>query len=89
MDIIIEGEKIETLEELHLFLKESLAFPEYYGMNLDALWDMLTCWVELPLTISWKNYQLSEKILGESASRLMDLFEDAEKELEGFIIKKL
>lgn len=29
-------------QELHIFLKEQLAFPQHYGENLDALHDMLT-----------------------------------------------
>ena len=28
--------------ELHLALKKAFGFPEYYGMNLDALHDCLT-----------------------------------------------
>ena len=29
-------------EEVHSYLKEKFAFPEYYGKNLDALYDCLT-----------------------------------------------
>lgn len=27
--------------ELHTLLQEAFAFPDYYGRNLDALWDLL------------------------------------------------
>ena len=32
----------ETREEIHEILKRELDFPEYYGNNLDALYDCLT-----------------------------------------------
>lgn len=33
---------ISDRNSLYLALAESFAFPEYFGYNLDALWDMLT-----------------------------------------------
>jgi len=32
----------DTREELHSRIRDALEFPPYYGMNLDALSDMLT-----------------------------------------------
>ena len=32
----------ETKEDVHSFLAEEMEFPEYYGNNLDALYDVLT-----------------------------------------------
>lgn len=34
--------EMKTEEEVHSYLKEQLHFPEHYGNNLDALYDMLT-----------------------------------------------
>ena len=31
----------QSLHELHTRIKEALHFPAYYGMNLDAFWDLL------------------------------------------------
>ncbi len=38
--IILDGKKIK--EKKHDYLKEELNFPDYYGRNLDALYDCLT-----------------------------------------------
>ena len=38
--IIIDGKLIK--EEGHDYLKEAFNFPDYYGKNLDALYDCLT-----------------------------------------------
>lgn len=39
---IIDCSKIQTKEDLHALFRETLSFPEYYGNNLDALYDCLT-----------------------------------------------
>ena len=33
---------VEDYRDIHIILKESLDFPDYYGGHLDALWDCLT-----------------------------------------------
>ncbi len=40
--IIIDGAKIATKDELHDTLAAAFGFPEWYGRNLDALYDCLT-----------------------------------------------
>ncbi|MBE6598318.1 MAG: barnase inhibitor [Ruminococcaceae bacterium] len=41
-EIIIDGGKIHTKDELHDAFAVGLGFPEWYGRNLDALHDCLT-----------------------------------------------
>lgn len=40
--IILDGTMLGSCESAHPYLKEKLGFPEYYGNNLDALYDCLT-----------------------------------------------
>ena len=40
--VIIDCEKLLQKEQAHLYLAEALEFPDYYGKNLDALFDCLT-----------------------------------------------
>ena len=39
--IILDGRKMTDRETAHLYLKRKLNLPEYYGKNLDALFDCL------------------------------------------------
>ena len=39
---VLDGDAISTREELHAALARELALPDWYGGNLDALWDLLT-----------------------------------------------
>lgn len=42
MEYRIDGSVMLTREAAHCELRRALDLPEYYGNNLDALWDMLT-----------------------------------------------
>ncbi|ETK30064.1 ribonuclease inhibitor-like protein [Paenibacillus larvae subsp. larvae DSM 25719] len=86
-EIILDGKKIESPEHLHTTLQEALDLPGYYGHNLDALWDSLTGLIEMPLIIRWVHFQESEEKLGEYSRLLLELFRDAEREVDGFQLK--
>ena len=40
--IILDGERMLNRQATHDHLAEQLGLPEYYGRNLDALYDLLT-----------------------------------------------
>ncbi|MBD3917332.1 barstar family protein [Paenibacillus sp. PR3] len=40
-------------ENVHEWLKRELGLPDWYGYNLDALWDCVTGYLPLPLQIRW------------------------------------
>jgi len=85
--LVIDGKKFDTEVQLHLILKKELSFPDYYGENLNALWDCLTGWITLPLTIEWKNFKESQKKLGKTTDYILEVFQRAEEQIEGFKIK--
>ncbi|WP_105978854.1 barstar family protein [Bacillus paralicheniformis] len=86
-EIILDGDKFRTLDGLHKTLKERLDFPDYYGENLNALWDCLTGWIERPVTIIWRDFEKSKSYLGYSADEVLEVFKEAQEELGDLIIK--
>ena len=40
--VILDCEKLLSRKQAHLYLAEMLDLPDYYGKNLDALYDCLT-----------------------------------------------
>lgn len=79
----LDGAACRSQEELHNQLKTVLHLPDYYGKNLDALWDCLTGEVALPVELTWVNFQTSKDALGDYAENLRQLFQEAEEELNG------
>ena len=84
MKKIIIDETIESKNQLHAILKEKLMLPDYYGRNLDALWDCLTGDIDLPLTLEWKRFSQVRETLGDYGDKLLELLQSAEKEGIGF-----
>lgn len=64
--VTIDCMGISDKEELHKTLAECLAFPEWYGGNLDALYDCLTGVFE-ETEIIVENFETLENILGKYA----------------------
>lgn len=85
--VVINGKDIHGKEELHDVLQTRLELGQTYGRNLDALWDCLTGFLPMPLTIQWIDFDASRKSLGEYADQLLDLMHEAEEELEGFTLE--
>jgi ribonuclease inhibitor len=77
MIVTIHGDQITSRDEMHLALAQALEFPDYYGANLDALWDCLTGWISPPITIVWENYSVSQRVLGEYADKVVELIQEA------------
>lgn len=50
--IILDGNLLADAAKVHDYLKEMLEFPEYYGKNLDALYDCLTDLADVEITIT-------------------------------------
>ncbi|CUP87177.1 barnase inhibitor [Clostridium baratii] len=84
--VILNGEDFTTKEELHSILKSKLELPDYYGNNLDALRDCLTGWIEVPMTLEWINFEKSKNNLGDYVQKLLEVFKEAQEEINGFIL---
>ena len=50
--ITLDGNRLGNADQVHDYLKEVFEFPEYYGKNLDALYDCLTDLVDVEITIT-------------------------------------
>ena len=74
-ECVIHGDRIESLQQLHRQLKEDLQFPDWYGGNLDALYDCLTELPEATLTIY--HWSALAETVGEKAEALRQVLTDA------------
>lgn len=80
MHLIIDGLNIASEEDLHTAIAEGLDLPNWYGKNLDALWDALTGMVGRPLKITWINADQSKERLPRYEKYISLLQEVAEQD---------
>lgn len=74
--IILDLEKMTAPPRLHQYLREALALPEYYGANLDALYDCLTEMAE-PTELVVPREAADAAHLGWYGRQLLQVFRDA------------
>ena len=79
--IILDGTEIISMSDIHNIFSEELNFPEYYGRNLDALYDCLSD-VSEEVEIIIENKAEMEEDLGVSFERLCSLLDDISEEYE-------
>lgn len=69
--IILNAEKLKERAAAHEYLKKLFGFPDYYGKNLDALYDCLTD-IQRPTTVI-----MTQSQSGGYAERIAQVIEEA------------
>lgn len=82
--VVIDFSKCKYPMDLHNEIREKLELPEWYGDNLDALWDMLTGFIETPIeiTVIYKPENKAAENLKENVLKVIETFKEASEEDE-------
>ena len=78
--IILDFTGIKSYWELHEYFKEVFRLPDYYGHNMDALWDCLYCCYDGSTTLVLKNLSALPKELTPEIEIMLELFRDLTRE---------
>ena len=86
--IVLDLSDIESVHGLHAYLKEAFQLPDYYGFNMDALWDCLRCGFEETTTIILRNVSAFPENRISALHGLIRVFEDLKKvgDIADFIV---
>lgn len=76
--IVLDGIQMINRYDTHSLIAEAMDFPEYYGKNLDALWDMLTTYDEAEIRFLHTDPMLQN--LGLYGCHLLECFFEASDE---------
>lgn len=81
--VILNGKRMITKEKTHAYLKRKFDFPDYYGRNLDALWDLLSVWDRELLIVIINKADLIENLegYGNSLLKLFDVLNDENRNI--------
>lgn len=79
--VYINFTNLGDYEDFYTQLKEKVSLPEFFGNNLDALYDFVMGFVDHPLHIEFVNMSVEQLEIFED---LLVTLEDADEELENF-----
>ena len=77
--VTLDFSGIKSYWDLHQYLKEVFSLPDYYGFNMDALWDCLYCCYDRSTTIILQNLSAVPKELDPEIKILLELFRELEQ----------
>ena len=83
---VLDFSEIKTVLELHQYLKKVFDLPDYYGNNMDALWDCLSCCYDESTTIELRHLDTLRKRLEKTTQTMLAVFQDLQDE-DGVIVK--
>lgn len=81
MKIIFDFDTIGNMDDFYIQLKQKLEFPDYFGNNLDALYDTISGDLPMPLAIEFTNMHPEQR---NSFWDLIDTMKDLEEDMSGF-----
>lgn len=78
--IVLDFSEVKSWWELHEYFKTVFDLPDYYGRNMDALWDCLRCSFEEDTTITIQGLESLPNEMEPMIAVIRELFQDLEAE---------
>lgn len=88
ISIILDGDEIADREQMHKIFRDALQLEDYYGCNLDALYDVLSTYSE-KVEITIRNEETLYSVIPFYGERLIQMLKVAAEENEPYIIIKI
>ena len=85
MEIVLDAKRFKGRTRAHAYFKEALQLPDYYGKNLDALYDCLGDIGEETVIVVPEVIQKNE-YLGDYGKTMLRVFKDAAEENEALTV---
>ena len=73
----VDFEAVKTYRDLYLCLKTGLDLPDFFGENLDALWDCMTGFIGWPCEIRISGLSKLNQQRRQEVQEMLDVMEEA------------
>ena len=85
---ILDFSECNYLGEIHQRIQTDLELPDWYGQNLDALWDSITGIMYLPaeITIIFQPQTIQALQLSEEVDKIITVFKEAANEFGEIVL---
>lgn len=85
---ILDFSECNYLGEIHQKIQTVLELPDWYGQNLDALWDSITGIMYLPteITIIFQPQTIQALQLSEEVDKIITVFKEADNEFGEIVL---
>ena len=80
-EITLDFTECKYIVRLYDILQEGFHFPEWFGRNLDALWDLLRYYDGPPIIVKIKGIESMPKDLRSYMDEVLDVFADVHAEV--------
>lgn len=80
-EILIDCQSIADDNDFYAQFAAQLQLDDHFGANLDALWDVLTTDLPLPIRIKFINFQSA--VHAEALDKVIQVIREAQIELQG------
>lgn len=74
----LDGSKMDSIQNTHMHLKESMELPEHYGENLDAMYDVMSDISENTFVFVLNSQQMRTS-LGDYGVRMEQVWDNLEQ----------
>lgn len=79
-NIILNFTNCKYISEIYKVIKKEFDLPEYYGENLDALWDSLDCYCRENLLVQIVGLNTLSKEMMEYMDEILGVFSNVHEE---------
>ena len=84
--LTIDFANVKTLYDFYDAVIAGLKLPDWCGKGLDAIWDMVTGYMEYPVAIRLHGTALLPKELAGKMSSILEMFKEASDMYDAIII---
>lgn len=82
--LLLDFSNCKYFLQVHEELKKTFDLPDYYGKNLDALWDCLEYYFDEPTHVYVKGFYSLPKNWMDHMKKILEVFDDVHAETPNF-----